>query len=469
MQRAIVWFRQDLRLVDQPALLYASQAAEQVYPVFILDPAEKLGAAQQVWLYHSLQSLAENLAELGSSLILRRGPAEQILAELIKTVQADSLCFNRRYDPIGYQIDQQVIASLDKTDCEPRSFNGSLLFEPWEIETKSKQAPYRVFTPFWKRCQEQERVFEISPAPELLPAITQPPPSDRLADWKLLPAIPWHQGILQDWQIGEAAAQQCLSDFIAGPLGDYETGRNRPALSGTSRLSAHLHWGEISAKQIYLDLQAAPPSDSRTSFIAEIGWREFAHHVLYHFPETLTQALNPRFTQFDWRSDTQQLKAWQHGLTGYPIVDAGMRQLWQTGWMHNRVRMIVASFLCKDLLIDWQTGAEWFWDTLVDADLANNTLNWQWVAGCGADAAPFFRIFNPVTQGEKFDQQGEYVRTWLPELAKLPAKWVHKPWLAPAEVLKAADLKLGQDYPEPIVDHAEARERALAVFKHSRP
>lgn len=468
MQRAIVWFRQDLRLADQPALFHASQAAERVFPVFILDPAIQLGAAQQVWLHHSLLALDADLRALGSRLILRRGPAEQVLASLIAELKADGLYWNRRYDPIGDQIDQQIVTALRETACKWQSFNGSLLFEPWEIETKSKQAPYRVFTPFWKRCLEQQRQFELCPAPQKLPAVANQYSSDSLVDWALLPQIAWHQGILEDWEIGEAAAQQCLSDFVAGSLSDYQTGRDRPDQRGTSRLSAHLHWGEISARQVYLDLQLAPATDSRKTFVAEIGWREFAHHVLYHFPETLTQALNPRFQNFDWRTDARQLKAWQQGQTGYPIVDAGMRQLWQTGWMHNRVRMIVASFLCKDLLIDWQAGADWFWDTLVDADLANNTLNWQWVAGCGADAAPFFRIFNPVSQGEKFDPQGAYVRTWLPELANLPNKWLHKPWQAPAEVLNAAELSLGTDYPEPLIDHAEARERALIVFKHSK-
>ncbi len=468
MQRALVWFRQDLRLADQPALQYVSQTAEQVFPVFILDPALKLGAAQQVWLDQSLKSLAADLKMLGSRLLLRRGHPEQVLPDLIKELNADGLCWNRRYDPIGCQIDQKIVSLLSETECELLSFNGSLLFEPWEIESKSKQTPYRVFTPYWKRCLEAERYFSVDARPKKLPPVASQYASDQLSDWDLLPAVSWHQGILEHWEIGEAAAQRCLQDFIDGPLAEYDTGRDRPDQDGTSRLSAHLHWGEISAKQIYLAVQGSPPSLARKIFLAEIGWREFAHHILYHFPETLAKPLNPRFEHFSWRTDVDQLNAWQQGLTGYPIVDAGMRQLWQTGWMHNRVRMIVASFLCKDLLIDWQAGADWFWDTLVDADLANNTLNWQWVAGCGADAAPFFRIFNPITQGQKFDPQGHYVRTWVPELAKLPNKWIHKPWQAPLDVLKAAELNLGSEYPEPIVDHAEARLRALAVFKHSR-
>ena len=307
------------------------------------------------------------------------------------------------------------------------------------------------------------------------PAATLPPSPAitgvALSELGLLPTIPWDGGLQATWIPGEAGAQARLETLVAGPLKAYHDLRNLPDKPGTSMLSPHLRFGEISPRQVWHRVQIAlqqgeiPSGTDSVTFLNEIGWREFAYHLLYHFPQTVDTPLNPAFEAFPWRHDPTGLKAWQKGLTGYPIVDAGMRQLWHTGWMHNRVRMIVASFLTKDLILPWQQGANWFWDTLVDADLASNTLGWQWAAGSGADAAPYFRIFNPITQGEKFDPDGHYVRRWVPELAAMPAKWIHKPWEAPAEVLSSARVRLGENYPGPMVDHAQARLAALAAYK----
>jgi deoxyribodipyrimidine photo-lyase len=354
------------------------------------------------------------------------------------------------------------------------SFNAALWHEPWTILNKSGK-PFQVFTPFWRHCLAQSDPPAPLPAPRRLAVPMKWPKSLALEELGLEPRINWAEGLRAAWQPGEAGAAGNLKKFLTSAFADYSEQRNRPDLVGTSQLSPHLHFGEISPQQIWHGLTSLaekrnlPAADWRGSqFVAEIGWREFAHHLLYHFPHTPTEPLRPDFTKFPWRKNAAWLKAWQHGRTGYPLVDAGMRELWTTGWMHNRVRMIVASFLVKDLLLDWREGARWFWDTLVDADLASNTLGWQWVAGCGADAAPFFRVFNPTAQGEKFDPHGDYVRRWCPELAKLPTEWIHQPDQAPSEVLKVAGVKLGRDYPEPIVSHAIAREVALEAFAQIR-
>ncbi|MBL6765856.1 MAG: deoxyribodipyrimidine photo-lyase [Verrucomicrobiae bacterium] len=470
----IVWFRRDLRLADNPALSAALATGAPLVLVFIDDrgthDSAPLGAAASWWLHESIRSLSESIKMAGNRLILRKGHPYQVLNELITETGAQSVHWNRRYEPMVIRRDAEIKASLSKTGLAATSHNGSLLHEPWIVKNKSGN-PFRVFTPYWRHCLTLP-VSEPLPAPTHLKPIAKTLPSENLEDLRLQPTFGWDAGISAAWQPGESRAQEGLDLFLTKAFADYSTERDRPDQTGTSRLSPHLQFGEISPRQIRQGLQkhaqklALPSSEwIGSQFLAELGWREFANHLLYHFPETVRHPLRAEFENFPWRSDPQALIAWQKGRTGYPIVDAGMRELWTTGWMHNRVRMITASFLVKDLLIDWRHGADWFMDTLVDADLAANTLGWQWTAGCGADAAPFFRIFNPTSQGERFDPDGDYVRRWVPELAKLPKRWIHQPWNAPAAVLQSAGIRPGQDYPEPIVSHAIARNVALEAFQ----
>ncbi len=472
MTTAIVWLRQDLRLADNAALWQASQICQHIIPVFIDDPTpgtvSQVGAASRVWLHHSLHSLATDLQARGSRLLLRRGAALSVLEQLITETGATHVFWNRCYDPATLQRDQHIKTALKtvpktqpKTQLIVQSFNACLLREPWEV-LKADGQPYKVYTPFWKTLLKtgihQQNPL---PTPTALPAPVSWPPGLALDELQLLPRVSWHEPLLTHWQVGEAAALQRLQDFLQAAGGDYSQGRNIPATAGTSRLSPHLHFGELSPRQVVYfatDYLAAHPEadDGIRVFLQEIGWREFAWYLLYHFPHTLEQPLDQRFQDFEWATDyTEALERWQQGRTGLPIVDAGMRELWQTGWMHNRVRMIVASWLTKNLLIPWQQGEHWFRDTLLDADLASNTLGWQWVAGCGADAAPYFRIFNPVLQGEKFDPEGEYVRRWVPELAGRAVKKIHHP------------RELGENvrgYPLPMADLRASRQRALDHF-----
>lgn len=469
----IVWFRNDLRLADNPALTAATQTGAPVLPLFILeepgDDPWPLGGASRWWLHGSLGRLGEACTRLGSSLILRRGDAAQVLTALADETGAASVLWNRRYAPTLVARDTAIKDKLKARGLDARSFNAALLAEPWTVRNKSG-GHFKVFTPFWRSLSAELNPPHPSPAPDRLTVPPVPVASDRLEDWRLLPTGPdWADGLRAHWEPGEAAARDRLSDFLDGPVAAYPAERDRPDQDGTSSLSPHLAFGEIGPRQIWHAARhaaAARPelAGGVDSFLREIGWREFNHHLLHHAPRLPDQPLDARFAAFPWREDPAGFDAWTRGRTGYPIVDAGMRQLWRTGWMHNRVRMIVGSFLIKDLLLPWQDGERWFWDTLADADLANNAGNWQWVAGCGADASPFFRIFNPILQGEKFDPDGAYVRHHLPELERLPPRWIHKPWQAPPETLRQAGITLGKDYPRPIVDHAAARERALALF-----
>jgi deoxyribodipyrimidine photo-lyase len=465
---SLVWLRHDLRLADQPALQAAVQRGGPVIPVFVWAPEEEggwpPGGASQWWLHQSLKALASDLEKLGSRLIIRRGDSLTELLTLAKETGADAVLWNRRYEPAITARDARIKEQLRAAGLAVESFNAALLHEPWTVANQSGK-PFQVFTPFWKHCLAKPDPAPLLPAPKTLPAPVQWPRSLALRELGLEPNLKWAQGIHAVWQPGEAGAHVALKRFCRDAFTGYTANRNRPDLTGTSRLSPHLHFGELSPRQIWHVLRSSAGVDWRGSqFLAEVGWREFAHHLLYHFPHTPTEPLRPEFKKFPWREDAAALKAWQTGRTGYPLVDAGMRELWTTGWMHNRVRMVVASFLVKDLLLPWQTGARWFWDTLVDADLAQNTLGWQWTAGCGADAAPYFRVFNPVSQGEKFDPQGDYVRRWCPELTHLPAKWIHQPWAAPESVLQAAGVWVGKNYPAPIVSHAIAREVALEAY-----
>ena len=476
---SIVWFRIDLRLADNPALQTAIDRGSAIVPVFIHAPEEEApwspGGASRWWLHQSLEALAADLLKAGSRLVVRQGSSLATLRSLVKETGASAIFWNRRYEPAVIAHDQKIKDALRADGLEVESFNGALLHEPWTIQNQSGK-PFQVFTPFWRNCLTKPDPADALPAPRKLIAPPSWPKSLALDALELEPKINWADGLRATWQPGEAGAAISLKQFLKNAFDGYSEQRNRPDVTGTSRLSPHLHFGEISPRQVWHGLKrmaakrGLPVERWRGSqFLTEIGWREFAHHLLFHFPHTPTEPLRANFKNFPWRKDAAWLRAWQKGRTGYPIVDAGLRELWATGWMHNRVRMIVASFLVKDLLLPWQAGARWFWDTLVDADLAQNTSGWQWTAGCGADAAPYFRVFNPTSQGEKFDPFGDYVRRWCPELAKLPDEWIHQPWAAPAPVLARASLKLGRAYPQPIVSHAIAREVALEAFARIKP
>ena len=474
----IVWFRQDLRLTDNPALRAAARRGGPVIPVYIWAPQEEgvwaPGAASRWWLHESLTSLSADLSKAGSRLVICSGSSLEQLRRLIEETGAGAVHWNRRYEPAAIERDREIKKALAGAGVEASSFRAQLLFEPWEVETGSG-GPYKVFTPFWKACLSRPDPDEPVRRPRLDPPPGSAPAGLAVESLGLLPKIDWSAGLRKKWRPGERNARARLRRFVDRGLPTYELDRDKPALPGTSGLSPHLHFGEIGPRGVWHAVRRAEAASDAIgmargaeTFLAELGWREFAHHLLFHFPETTEQPLRDTFRGFPWRSDKKGLRAWQRGRTGYPLVDAGMRELWATGTMHNRVRMVAASFLTKDLLVPWQRGAEWFWDTLVDADLASNTLGWQWTAGCGADAAPFFRIFNPVTQGVKFDPGGEYVRTWVPELRKLPDRFVHAPWEAPDQVLAGAEVRIGRDYPQRIVDHGLARRRALDAYERVR-
>ncbi len=469
---SVVWWRQDLRLADHPALAAAVRRGA-VIPVVVWNPAAEggwaPGSASRWWWHHSLVRLDEALRRRGSRLVVRIGAAADVLPKICQETGATAVYWNRRYEPAAMAHDSHVKDRLKAVGLHAESFNGALLLEPWTVANQSGR-PFQVFTPFWRKCLTQLPPPPPLAAPELIPAPERWPRSESLPALKLLPRKPWDGGLKAAWVPGEDGAHQALGAFGQGGWRGYTENRNRPDLPGTSRLSPHLHFGEITPRQIWAHLNdvaaRAGVSDwQQQQFVTELGWREFSHHLLYHFPQTTDAPLRAEFGHFPWREDAVGLRLWQRGETGYPIVDAGMRELWATGWMHNRVRMIVASFLVKDLMLPWQAGARWFWDTLVDADLAQNTLGWQWSAGCGADAAPYFRIFNPVSQGEKFDPAGDYVRRWVPELARLPIPFLHAPWTASPAIRAAAGVVLGRGYPAPVVDHAQRRQAALDAFK----
>jgi len=472
---ALVWLRRDLRLADNPALSAALEAGHQPVLLFIHETGDEpwpAGAASRWWLHHSLASLRDALRRRGSDLLLRQGAAQDELPQLARRLGAVAVYWNRRYTAAAIARDSALRETLQDAGVEVHSENGSLLREPLR-HLKTDGTPYRVFTPFWKALLPL--VADAPPLREPTALAAPPGPALELSlpleSLGLLPRIPWDATFRDHWRPGEAGARARLQAFTADALAAYPAERDFPARPSTSRLSPHLHFGEISPRQVWYFVReqmalGAAVEGSGGSYLRQLAWREFGQHLLYHFPHTADQPLDPRFTAFPWRSDyTGDLVRWQRGETGIPIVDAGMRELWTTGWMHNRVRMITASLLTKNLLIPWQEGARWFWDTLVDADLANNTLGWQWTAGCGADAAPYFRIFNPVLQSTRFDAEGDYLRRWLPELAALPSRWIHAPWQAPSGVLCETGMTLGRDYPEPIVDLAGSRARALAAWE----
>ncbi len=469
----IVWLRRDLRLDDQPALA-ATAGRGTVVPVFVHAPEEEgewaPGAAAQDWLGRSLAALADELTKRGSRLILRRGPSAKSLIELARESGAGAVFWNRLPEPAAAARDAAVEAELRAVGIEVQTFQAALLHEPDEPRT-GQGGPYRVFTPYWRALERMGGPDEPLAEPAALPAPKRWPRSLKLGELGLKK----RDGVDEHWQPGEAGARSRLAAFLEDALADYAEGRERPDRDGTSRLSPHLHWGEISARRLWHEVRRREDLSPRPgltqgaeAYLRQLAWREFAHHLLAAYPATPTEPLRAQFARLEWQDDPGALAAWRAGRTGFPLVDAGMRQLAATGWMHNRVRMVAASLLVKDLLVPWTEGARWFWETLVDADLANNTLGWQWVAGCGADAAPFFRIFNPVLQGRKFDPAGDYVRRWLPELAGLTARWIHAPWEAPAAELTRAGVRLGENYPKPLVDRRAAQRRALAAYQRMK-
>ncbi len=484
---AIVWLRRDLRLRANPALAHACRQHQRLVLVYILDDAGEgdwpPGAASRTWLHHSLQALHAQLQQHRQALILRRGDSLAELQQLIRASQATAVYWNRRYEPAVRERDAAIKLQLGAAGVQVKSFNAGLWWEPWEIGT-GQGKPYRVFTPMWQNMLNHWRCVQPEDMPQPLPQLPEQTPSSRSLDelgllpqqagepaWERRFFVPDEMSLHPHWRPGEQGAWQRLREFTNARLPHYPVQRDRPALTGTSMLSPHLAWGEISTIQLLHELcpDGEPPADAMVNgFVRELAWREFAWHLLYHFPQLPEQPLQPKFANFRWRVDEPALRRWQHGQTGIPIIDAGMRQLWQHGWMHNRVRMLVASFLTKHLLISWQTGQRWFWNTLLDADLANNSQGWQWCAGCGTDAAPYFRIFNPVTQAQRFDPEGVYVRRFVPELAALPNQKIHAPWTAGADILQRAGVVLGKTYPLPLVDLGHGRERALQAWRNMR-
>ncbi|MEZ5831840.1 MAG: deoxyribodipyrimidine photo-lyase [Dongiaceae bacterium] len=458
----IVWFRRDLRLADNEALAASAAANVGIVPLFIDDDghgsARRLGGAARWWRGRSLSALDESLRAVGSRLIVRHGALRDTLDSLLTETGGGIVYLNRHCN----ESDEEgaTIAWLRERGVTVESFEANYLHDPLHLRT-SGGGGFKVFTPFWNRLQGHYQPPSVLPAPKRLEAPVRWP--DGLSLDALQVTDPWAGPIAEHWRPGEAAARRRLGDF-AKQAADYVAQRDMPDRDGTSRLSPHLAWGEISVHEIWRHLHRAI-GDKAVPFLRQLGWRDFNMHLLSDFPHLSWQPMQAKFAAFPARGNDLHLRAWQRGQTGYPIVDAGMRQLWRTGWMHNRVRMIVGSFLVKDLLIPWQRGEEWFWDTLVDADPAQNGGNWQWVAGCGADAAPFFRVFNPVLQSEKFDPKGAYVRHWVPELAALPDRVIHQPWTASAKQLADAGVKLGKSYPWPMVDHAKARQAALAAYQ----
>ena len=477
----IVWFRDDLRLSDHPALHAAAKTGRPVICLYVFDEASAAlrspngrppGGAARWWLAQSLRALQKRLASAGSSLVLRKGPAATVISGLARETGAGAVLWNEIAQAPCQAVADQVGMALKAIGVGAQSFPGDLLVAPAGVRNKYVRG-LRVFTPFWRRVQA------LGDPPEPLPAPKTLRPAARLASeaiesWRLEPTHPdWAFGLRESWTPGEESGQRRLKEFLETGVAGYSTSRDRPGRAGTSRLSPHLRFGEISPRQVWHAARFAAAERPALSgdidkFLSEVGWREFCRHLLFDVPDLAMRNLQPAFDTFPWRHDDKALQAWQRGQTGYPIVDAGMRELWRTGVMHNRVRMVVASFLVKHLLIDWREGEKWFWDTLVDADPGSNPANWQWVAGSGADAAPYFRVFNPILQGEKFDADGAYVRRWVPELARLPAGLIHQPWSAAALELASAGVVLGKTYPKPMIDHRKGRERALEAYAKVR-
>lgn len=461
------WFRQDLRIWDNPALNHAAQNG-RVLPLYIVEDSLKdpyaMGGAGRLWLHHSLKALNESLE---GALAFYRGNPLEIFEKLLKHYPIQSIHWNRCYDPWRIDSDTKIKQFFQEKNIHVQSHNGSLLWEPWEVLKKDKQ-PYKVFTPFYRKgCLGAPPPRNPLPKPDL--QTFKDPQSLSLENLSLCTQYAWEKTLMTHWTPGEDSAHKVLDTFLDEKISRYKKGRDFPGDPFVSRLSPHLHFGEISPNHLWYAVQAQEMDENRDHFLSELGWREFSHSLLYHFPKLIEQNLQSKFDIFPWQKDERLLETWKKGMTGYPIVDAGMRELWQTGYMHNRVRMIVGSFLVKNLLIHWKEGERWFWDCLLDADLANNCAGWQWVAGCGSDAAPYFRIFNPITQGQKFDPEGTYTKRFLPELKNLPPKYLFNPFEAPDFILKEAGVRLGTTYPHPIVDLKNSRNKALEAYQACSP
>ncbi len=461
----IHWFRQDLRIYDNPSLFEAAKQGS-VLPIYILDDDNsglyQMGEASRWWLHHSLKSLNKSLE---GNLKVYNGDPKKILLDLSNENDIKGVFWNRCYEPWRILRDKEIKKLLRVQNIKTKSFNGSLLWEPWST-LKKDGTPYRVFTPFYRKgCLNAESPKKPLAKPKVLKVHVNHLNGTSIDNLKLLPTISWHKKLEPYWKIGELSARKTLEDFKGTRLNNYKNDRDYPALSGVSRLSPHLHFGEISPNQIWYDIKIKKETNDINHFLRELGWREFSHNLIYHFPELPRNNLQNKFDKFPWLENADYLQSWQTGQTGYPLVDAGMRELWKTGYMHNRLRMVVASFLVKNLLLHWHHGERWFWNCLLDADLANNSASWQWVAGCGADAAPYFRIFNPCIQGQKFDPNGDYTKQFVPELKSLPNEYLFNPWEAPDAVLQKAGIILGKNYPKPIVDLKLSRLRALDAFK----
>lgn len=460
---SIHWFRQDLRISDNPALINAA-SHENILPIYILDDKNsgeyKMGGASRWWLHHSLKSLNESLK---NGLSLYKGDALKIIEDLIRNFEIEAFYWNRCYEPWRIARDKKIKEFLVKQGIKVETSNGSLLWEPWNIKKKDG-TPYKVFTPFYRNgCLDFGEPREPLGDPEIKNIINDEK-SLKLDSLELLPKESWDKNLDEYWDISEDAAHERFSEFLKNGIDDYKEGRNIPSKKNVSRMSPYLHFGQVSPNQLWYRAKFMEQDHNVDHFCSELGWREFSYSQLFYNPELPKKNLQPKFDRFPWVDDDERLKAWQKGMTGVPMVDAGMRELWQTGYMHNRVRMVVGSFLVKNLRLHWHHGERWFFDTLADADLANNSASWQWIAGCGADAAPYFRIFNCVTQGEKFDPKGEYIRKYIPEIAELPNKYLFAPWEAPEMILMGAGVKLGKTYPKPIVDLKESRNEALEAF-----
>lgn len=479
MNTSIIWFRQDLRLSDNPALAAALENHESVVPVFFLpqdqDADWSIGEASRWWLHHSLQALSHDISKLGSRLIIRRGSAQELLAEIAQQCSATDIYINEVYEPRGREGDSNISTALGEHGITVHRYHGNLLLAPGQVKNKSNAA-YRVFTPFYRYYVQHGYVTQLAQRPAQLPPVPAEIRSEKLDLPGLLPANNWYTKLGKHWSPGEYGAEKTLAGISEEKLAGYPENRDIPSEPGTSQLSPHLHFGEVSPRQVIdrldsLASQSTYPgiSQGRESLVRQLVWRDFACHILYHFPHTTNKPFNNDYDRFPWQEmDSELITAWQTGNTGIPIVDAGMRELWETGWMHNRVRMIVASLLTKNAGQHWLHGAKWFWDTLVDADLPNNSMGWQWVAGCGVDAAPYFRIFNPVSQSKKFDPDGSYLLRWVPEISKLPPRHLHEPWTTPEHIQQQCSVIIGRDYPHPVLDLASSRKRALDAYQALR-
>jgi len=469
----IVWLRRDLRLGDNPALCRACSEADRVIPVYIHAPEEEApwepGAASRWWLHHSLRALERDLESQGSRLIIRRGDSLSMLRLLCEQTGARAVYWNRLYDPATVARDSRTKRALGAMGIAVQTFPGYLLREPWEVTTAAG-SPYKVFTPY---CRASFALGDPFEPPMQDPAALAPASGatgDGVDALDLLPRLRWDAGFYDYWRPGEAGAWRRVDSFVKLFAAGYDTARDQPGVDGISRLSPHLHFGELSPRALWhavrQGLGERGLEDAALPYLRQLLWRDFAHQLLFHFPDITARNFKPSFDNYPWRQDSAAVKAWKRGVTGIPLVDAGMRELWHTGFMHNRVRMNAASFLTKNAGVHWLTGARWFWETLVDANLANNTMGWQWVAGSGPDAAPYFRIFNPVTQAQRFDPQGLYARHWIPKIAGLPDKYIHAPWTASAAMLADAGIELGRDYPRPVLDLKQSRQLALEQYQN---